>query len=244
MTPKGRPRKGYFFLLMHIFFSNFPPFAPYFIILFYITIFLLLYLVLPTTLAEDYCFNNQSNLPNPFNEENLWTELPGFLGLDREKNMNNVVYEPTELRLYQLLSLEPNKGLQSFVMTEVLDSYLHLLELYCEDIAFVPSYAIQIFKAERSLDNITHFNWKDRQLRYVFMPVSLVCDAHTALFMFDLRESLLTLLDSDSRRRQDDRAILIAEGQVNTDPVLEEIIGLFTILLYYFSALLFTSFAE
>ena len=148
--------------------------------------------------------------------------------------MNGVVYEPTELMLYQLLSLEPNKGLQSFVMTEVLDSYLHLLELYCEDIAFVPSHAIQIFKAERSLDNITHFNWKDRQLRYVFMPVSLVCDAHTALFMFDLRESLLTLLDSDSRRRQDDRAILIAEGQVNTDPVLEEIIGLFTILLYSF----------
>ena len=58
--------------------------------------------------------------------------------------------------------------------------------------------------------------------------------------MFDLRGSLLTLLDSDSRRRQDDRAILIAEGKANTDPVLEEIIGLFTILLYYLSPLLFT----
>lgn len=195
---------------------------------------------LPTSQSDDYCFNNQSNLPHPFNEENLWTDLPGFLGLDREKNMNSVVYEPTELTLHQLLSLEPNKGLQSFVMTEVLDSYLHLLELYCEDIAFVPSYAIQIFKAERSLDNITHFNWKDRKLRYIFMPVSLVCDAHTAIFLFYLRGSLLTLLDSDSRRRQDDRAILITEGKVNTDPVLEEIIGLFTILLYYLSPLLFT----
>ena len=50
------------------------------------------------------------------------------------------------------------------------------------------------------------------------------------------------LLDSDSRRRQDDRAILIAEGKANTDPVLEEIIGLFTILLYYLSPLLFTVF--
>ena len=136
----------------------------------------------PNPQSDDYCFNTQSNLPHPFNEETLWDILPDFLGLDRELNMNTVVYEPTELMLYQFLSLEPNKGLQSFVMTEVLDSYLHLLELYCEDIAFVPSHAIQIFKAERSLDNITHFNWKDRQLRYVFMPVSLVCDAHTALF--------------------------------------------------------------
>ena len=106
----------------------------------------------------------------------------GHLRTGPRKNMNSVVYEPTELALHQLLSLKPNKGLQSFVMTEVLDSYLHLLELYCEDIAFVPSHAIQIFKAERSLDNITHFNWKDRQQRYVFMPVSLVCDAHTAIF--------------------------------------------------------------
>ena len=66
-----------------------------------------------------------------------------------------------------------------------------------------------------------------------------LCPSHWSVthiqlfFLFDLRASLLTLMDSDSRRRQDNRNILMAEGKANKDPVLEEIIGLFTILLYY-----------
>ena len=192
------------------------------------------YLVLPAIITEDYCFTNQLELPFPFSEETLWADLPALLGLDQEKNSNTVVYEPTELTLYQLLSLEPNKDMQSFVMTEVLDAYLHLLELYCEDIAFVPSHAVQIFKAERSLDNISHFYWKDRQLRYVFIPASLIKDAHTALFVFDLRESMLLLLDSDSVRQQSETARMIAEGIKKKDPVLSEILNLFPVILYVF----------
>ena len=59
----------------------------------------------------------------------------------------------------------------------------------------------------------------------IFFAISifLLFLPHTAIFLFDLRQSLLTLLDSDSLRRQDVRAILIAEGKANTDPVLEEI---------------------
>ena len=175
-------------------------------------------------------------MPHPFNEETFWAQLPGLLGLDQEKNLNTIVYEPTKLPLYQLMSLEPNKGMRSFVKIQVLDSYLHLLELYCDDITFVPSDAITIFKAERSLENISHFNWNARKLRYIFMPVSMDCDARAALFMFDLNENLLTLFDSNSRRRQEDRTSLIAEGKPITDPVLEEILGLFKILLYSLSA--------
>ena len=148
--------------------------------------------------------------------------------------MNIPVYEPTQLPLYQLLALQPNKTSDSFDMLQVLDSYLHLLQTYCMEVTFVPSQAVIIFKSTRTLDDIGHFDWKDRQLRYVFVPCYLTSEAITALFDFDLQQETPTLLDSHFSCRQIDSAFVLPGGNENTDPVLEEILGLFIILLYFF----------
>lgn len=161
-------------------------------------------------------------------------DLPGLLGLDQEKDRNTFVYEPMQLPLYLLLSLQPNIASNSFEMLQVLDSYLHLLQTYCEDVTFVPSYALAIFKSEGTVDDIGRFDWKGRHLRHIFVPCYLTSAKFTGLFLFDLRHETLTLLDSDTSYRQLDNARSSAVGEENTDPVLQEIIGLFTILLYYF----------
>ena len=183
--------------------------------------------------GEEYCFTNQLDLPFPFCEDNLWSALPGLLGLDHEKDMNKPVYEPTQLPLYQLLSLQPNCS-NSIEMLHVLDSYLHLLQTYCEEVTFVPSHALAIFKSEGTIDDIGRFYWKGRHLHHIFVPCYLTSANFTGLFVFDLRHETLTLLDSDTSYRQIDHARSSAVGKENTDPVLEEIIALFAILLYYF----------
>ena len=79
-----------------------------------------------TNLPDDYCLDNQMPLPSPFNSDELWHVLPNHLGMDLVNNRNTILFEPTALMLFQLMTLEPNKGIESFVMIEVLDSYLHI----------------------------------------------------------------------------------------------------------------------
>ena len=178
-------------------------------------------------MQEDYTFASQTDLPNPFDSDALWACLPNSLSMDLVKNAKTVLYEPTELMLYQLMSLQPYREVESFVMAEVVDSYLHLLSQYSEDVAYVPSHETQIYKATSSFHNVSLFGWQKSKLRYIFVPISFICDAHTALFVFDIRNSMLELLDSDVVRRENVLKQRHDEGQqINTDPVLQEILEL------------------
>ena len=176
---------------------------------------------------EDYTFASQEDLPKPFDSDALWQCLPRLLSMDLVNNAHTVLYEPTDLMLFQIMSLQPNREVESFVMAEVVDSYLHLLFQYSEDVTYVPSHETQIYKATGTFHNLSQFDWQKRKLRYIFVPISFICDAHTSLFVFDIHNSILELLDSDVVRRKNDQDQRRAEGQqIRTDPVLQEILDL------------------